>query len=132
MCSSDLATVIIDFGMVRAARVTPDVVGRFVAGTPGYIAPEQVLDPLELDQRADVYALTGTIYNVMTGRSFFDDAGSLRERIRGHMQRDPFEDPARLRGLPAGLAKLLRAGAAHAVRDRPTPIEFGREFARLV
>ena len=44
-----LATVVIDFGMVRAVRVPPEVGGRFVAGTAGYIAPEQVLDPVELD-----------------------------------------------------------------------------------
>ncbi len=64
-----LATVVIDFGMVRAIRVPPEVGGRFVAGTPGYIAPEQVLDPVELDVRSDVYALAGTIYNVKTGRA---------------------------------------------------------------
>src|ERR1044071_3145560 len=51
-----LATVVIDFGMVRAMRVPPEVGGKFVAGTPGYIAPEQVLDPVELDGRVDVYA----------------------------------------------------------------------------
>ena len=68
-----LATVVIDFGMVRAIRVAADVGGRFVAGTAGYIAPEQVLDPVELDPRADVYALAGTIYNVTTGRAFFDE-----------------------------------------------------------
>ncbi|MEM6960104.1 MAG: serine/threonine-protein kinase, partial [Myxococcota bacterium] len=60
-----LTTVIIDFGMVRAMKVSAEVGGRFVAGTPGYIAPEQVLDPVELDGRADVFALAGTIYNVM-------------------------------------------------------------------
>ncbi|MFO0608656.1 MAG: serine/threonine-protein kinase [Polyangiales bacterium] len=129
--TTPLATVIIDFGMVRAARVTPDAVGRFVAGTPGYMAPEQVLDPLELDQRADVYALAGTVYNVMTGRSFFDDTHSTRERILAHMQRDPLEDPERLRPFPAAVAKLLRAATAHAAKDRPTPLEFGREFAKL-
>ena len=67
------STVVIDFGMVRAIRVPPEVGGRFVAGTAGYIAPEQVLDPVELDPRSDVYALAATIYNVTTGRAFFDE-----------------------------------------------------------
>jgi eukaryotic-like serine/threonine-protein kinase len=40
-----LSSVVIDFGMVRSTRVTADAAGRFVAGTAGYIAPEQVLDP---------------------------------------------------------------------------------------
>jgi serine/threonine-protein kinase len=124
-----LATVVIDFGMVRATRVPPEVGGRFVAGTAGYIAPEQVLDPVELDVRADVYALAGTIYNVTTGRAFFDDVDSPRDRILSHMRRDPFEDAERLRGYPGPIAKLLRAATALAPTDRPSPLEFGKEFS---
>lgn len=126
-----LATVVIDFGMVRATRVPPEVGGRFVAGTPGYIAPEQVLDPVELDPRSDVYALAGTIYNVTTGRSFFDELGP-RERILAHMRLDPFEDPERLRGFPASVAKLLRAATERNPAERPYPMELGREFAAAI
>ncbi|MET0594967.1 MAG: serine/threonine-protein kinase [Polyangiaceae bacterium] len=127
-----LATVVIDFGMVRATRVPPEVGGKFVAGTAGYIAPEQVLDPVELDVRSDVYALAGTIYNVTTGRAFFDDVESQRDRILSHMRRDPFEDTERLRGYPAPIAKLLRAATALAPTDRPSPLEFGHEFANAL
>jgi serine/threonine-protein kinase len=124
-----LATVVIDFGMVRATRVPPEIGGRFVAGTVGYIAPEQVLDPVELDVRSDVYALAGTVYNVTTGCSFFDDVENQRDRILSHMRRDPFEDAARLRGYPAPIAKLLRAATALSPTDRPSPLEFGKEFS---
>ena len=124
-----LSTVVIDFGMVRATRVAAEAGGRFVAGTAGYIAPEQVLDPVELDVRADVYALAGTIYNVTTGRAFFDDIDNARDRIIAHMQRDPFEDRERLRPYPAAVAKLLRMATAKKPRDRPSPLEFAREFA---
>jgi serine/threonine-protein kinase len=119
---------VIDFGMVRATRVSAEVCGRFVAGTAGYIAPEQVLDPVELDVRADVYALAGSIYNVVTGRAFFDDIESLRDRMIAHMKRDPFEDPERLKGFPSAMAKLLRAATAINPADRPYPLDFGREF----
>ncbi|MEM9069585.1 MAG: serine/threonine-protein kinase, partial [Myxococcota bacterium] len=107
-----LTTVIIDFGMVRAAKVAAEVGGRFVAGTPGYIAPEQVLDPVELDGRADVYALAGTIFNVTTGRTFFDEIDDKRERIVAHMRRDPMEDESLFRAYPAALTKLMRAATA--------------------
>jgi hypothetical protein len=127
-----LATVVIDFGMVRAIRVPAEVGGRFVAGTPGYIAPEQVLDPVELDVRSDVYALAGTIYNVTTGRAFFDDIESSRDRIIAHMRRDPFEDAERLRPYPAAVAKLLRAATARSPGDRPSPIEFGKAFVAAI
>ena len=127
-----LASVVIDFGMVRAIRVPPEVGGRFVAGTAGYIAPEQVLDPVELDPRSDVYALAGTIYNVTTGKAFFDDIDNPRDRIIAHMRRDPFEDAERLRGYPAAVAKLLRAAVAKEPKDRPSPLEFGREFVAAI
>ena len=127
--ATPLATVVIDFGMVRAIRVPQDAAGRFVAGTAGYIAPEQVLDPIELDPRSDVYALAGTIYNVTTGRTFFDEVESPRDRIMAHMRRDPWEDAERLNSYPAALAKLLRAATAQTPGDRPSPIEFGKEFS---
>jgi eukaryotic-like serine/threonine-protein kinase len=124
-----LSAVVIDFGMVRAIRVPADGAGRFVAGTAGYIAPEQVLDPVELDPRSDVYALAGTVYNVTTGRAFFDEIDNARDRIIAHMRRDPFEDAERLRVFPGAVAKLLRAATLKEPGHRPTPLEFGREFA---
>ncbi|MEI8255641.1 MAG: serine/threonine-protein kinase, partial [Deltaproteobacteria bacterium] len=127
-----LSSVVIDFGMVRASKVSQEAMGKFVAGTPGYIAPEQVLDPMELDGRADVYALAGTIYNVTTGRTFFDDITSQRDRIIAHMQREPLEDATRVAAYPAALAKLMRAATQKSWADRPTAIEFGREFAALL
>jgi serine/threonine-protein kinase len=126
--ATPLSAVVIDFGMVRAIRVPQDAAGRFVAGTAGYIAPEQVLDPIELDPRSDVYALAGTVYNVTTGRAFFDDIDNPRDRIMAHMRRDPLEDAERLRTYPAAVAKLLRAATAQSPNDRPSPIEFGKEF----
>jgi serine/threonine-protein kinase len=125
-----LSTVVIDFGMVRSMRVDADAAGRFTAGTPGFIAPEQVLDPVELDGRADVYGLAGTIYAVTTGRTFFDDVEGSRERIIAHMNREPFEDASRLATYPAALVKLMRAATARDPRDRPQPLEFGREFVK--
>ena len=78
-----------------------------------------------------MYALAGTIYNVTTGRAFFDDLAS-RDRIIAHMRRDPFDEPERLRGYPAVVAKLLRAATARTPADRPSPMEFGREFAAAI
>jgi serine/threonine-protein kinase len=118
--------------MVRAIRVAAEVGGRFVAGTAGYIAPEQVLDPVELDPRSDVYALAATIYNVTTGRAFFDEIENQRDRIIAHMRRDPFEDVERLRPFPAAMAKLFRAATARDPKDRPHPMEFGREFVAAI
>jgi eukaryotic-like serine/threonine-protein kinase len=124
-----LSSVVIDFGMVRAIRVAAEAGGRFVAGTAGYIAPEQVLDPVELDPRSDIYALAGTIYNATTGRAFFDEVDNQRDRIIAHMRRDPFESADRLQTYPPAIAKLLREATAMNPADRPAPLEFGKAFA---
>ena len=88
-------------------------------------------DPVELDGRADVYALAGTIYNVTTGRSFFDDVESPRDRMIAHMRRDPFEDAERLRPFPAAIARVLRSATAREAVDRPNPLEFARDYGHL-
>jgi serine/threonine-protein kinase len=45
------------------------------------------------------------------------------------MRRDPFEEVARLRAYPAGIARILRAATMKEPNERPSPLEFGREFA---
>jgi hypothetical protein len=76
-----------------------------------------------------VYALAGTIYNVTTGRGFFDEIANPRDRIVAHMRQDPLADADRLRSFPAAVARILRAATAMDPRDRPSPIEFGKAFA---
>lgn len=127
-----LATVIIDFGMVRAQRVSDEAAGRFVAGTAGYIAPEQVLDPVYLHPNADVYSLAATIYRVVTGRAFFHEIEDPRQRLIAHMKNDPFEDARLLRAFPRGMRRIMRAATARKPQDRPSPLEFGRAFAEAL
>ncbi len=40
---------------------------RYLAGTPYYVAPEQILDPLKVDARADIFGLGAILYYVLTG-----------------------------------------------------------------
>ena len=44
-----------------------------VAGTPGYISPEQVLGGVKLDTRADIYSLGCCLYHMVTGCRPFAD-----------------------------------------------------------
>lgn len=91
------APKIIDFGVARATdrRLTADALhtrlGEII-GTPGYMAPEQFeMDAMDIDTRADVYALGVLLYELLTGLRPFDEEKlrqggyeTLRRIIREH------------------------------------------------
>jgi serine/threonine-protein kinase len=63
-----------DMGLARQAddaAVAEAEKGR-AFGTPYYISPEQIRGVLDVDFRADIYSLGGTLYHMLTGRVPFD------------------------------------------------------------
>jgi uncharacterized protein (TIGR03067 family) len=62
---------IADFGLARLlghTRTDYTLTGPWqVMGTPNYMAPEQMDDPLKVDHRADIYALGVVFYEMLTG-----------------------------------------------------------------
>ncbi|MCB9675583.1 MAG: protein kinase [Alphaproteobacteria bacterium] len=75
-----LSPKVTDFGI---AKVVAEEAGGSTAvgatmGTPGYLAPEQVLDSSTIDMRADIFALGAIAYEMITGvRAFGDENGKL-------------------------------------------------------
>ncbi len=77
---------ILDFGICkfRAAKdVQWTTAGANILGTPGYIAPEQIMDE-DVDARADLYGVGVLIYRCVTGRLPYDASSSseLLEALR--------------------------------------------------
>jgi len=63
---------LLDFGIARLTRsVISDPDDDLVAGTPGYMAPEQVLGE-ELSPATDVFALGCVLYRCIVGRRIFE------------------------------------------------------------
>jgi len=98
-------TKLVDFGLARRAD-TGDESGGRIAGTPAYIAPEQVTRPNEVDFRCDIYSLGATLFHAVTGRPPFlaDEPMAL---IRAHLHQEPPDPATLLPTLPANLATLL-------------------------
>lgn len=97
---------LLDFGLVlRAGTVGPRTenaegernretrltTAGIVQGTPAYMAPEQVEGQLELDGRADLYALGCVAYFLLTGTDVYRHASPVRQMM-AHLQ-DPVVDP---------------------------------------
>ena len=116
---------LVDLGLARLMDNPPggEEAGRltqegFVIGTPDFLAPEQARSPGEVDIRADIYALGGTLFYVLTGRVPFDGANATEKLVR-HCTA-PIPSVRDLRpDLPPELDQLVRWCLAKRAEDRP-------------
>ncbi|WP_207923644.1 serine/threonine-protein kinase [Actinomadura bangladeshensis] len=116
---------IIDFGIARALDATSQTTRTSVAGTPGFMSPEQ-LRGREIGPPSDVFCLAAVLAFAATGRRPFGDGP-----IEALGYRVVNEDPG-LTGVPEPLLPLIRAGLAKDPADRPGPGEFLDRCAALV
>ena len=68
---SDGHAIVADFGIAKAVTAASDrSITRtgFPVGTVGYMSPEQAAGFAELNERSDVFSLTGVIYEMLVGQ----------------------------------------------------------------
>lgn len=70
MIRPDGRVCVIDFGIVKAARISSDITVGKVIGTDGYMSPEQA-SGLTVDYRSDIYSLGCLLYYMVTGQHAF-------------------------------------------------------------
>ncbi len=61
-------TKLADFGLARSSSAAEPSGARGVVGTVGYMSPEQLDLPTEVDFRTDIYSLGITAYQALTGQ----------------------------------------------------------------
>lgn len=102
-----------------------------VMGTPGYMAPEQAVgNPGTVGPISDVYGLGAVLYEILTGRPPFGEAGAA-ESLRRVREEEP--PPARhaCPEAPAALEAVCRKAMARRPRDRyPSAEELAEDVRR--
>lgn len=82
-----------DFGLAKIVNADRDSVlaggpeSRGIIGTPEYMAPEQMQTGVQLDSRADVYALGAIAYHMLGGRPPF--VGDLTQLVAQKLLESP-------------------------------------------
>src|ERR1041385_3929229 len=113
---------VIDFGIAKATlgRLTDQTLftafEQFI-GTPAYMSPEQaVMTSLDIDTRSDIYSLGVLLYELLTGRTPFDQkellAAGLDEMRRTIREKEPIKPSTRL-GTMAANALTTTAKQRH-------------------
>lgn len=75
-------------------------------GTPYYIAPEQIRGEVDIDGRADIYSLGGTLFHMVTGRVPFE-AAAPSDVMRKHLK-EPLVPPDHINtALSTGIGEVI-------------------------
>src|SRR5213594_259196 len=124
---------VIDFGIAKATqgRLTDQTIytafEQFI-GTPAYMSPEQaVMTSLDIDTRTDIYSLGVLLYELLTGRTPFDQkdllAAGLDEMRRTICEKEPARPSTRVSTM---LEAELTTTAKHRHTDPPKLIHLLR------
>ena len=121
---------LVDLGLARlieneltageGQRITQD---GFVIGTPDFLAPEQARNPMAVDIRADIYALGGTLYFLLTGKVPYDGANPT-EKLLKHCTEPPPGLLLQRMDAPPQVEQLIHWCMAKRAEARPqTPMQ---------
>ena len=123
---------ILDFGLaqVRSAEADSRLTSTGdVLGTPDFMPPEQARDPGSADIRSDLYALGGTLYFLLTGRTPFPRPGLLATLDAHRYDAPPDLTHARPDVPPALAAVVTRMLAKKPGERFQTPAEVAQALA---
>ncbi|MGE6737247.1 protein kinase domain-containing protein, partial [Streptomyces sp. NPDC059900] len=94
---------VIDFGISSAVDATQVTRTGAVMGTPGFMAPEQIVSSREAGAAADIFSLGCVLVFAATGRGPFGSGGATEILYRA------IHHPPQLEGVPAALSPLIAA-----------------------
>jgi serine/threonine protein kinase len=110
-----------DFGLARVYLTSPlsglTVTGH-IAGTSGFMAPEQITDFRKVRPAADQYSIGALLYFLLTARKVYDFPAELQNQLLMILQEEPVPIRARRAHIPADLAAIIDRALKRAPEDR--------------
>jgi serine/threonine-protein kinase len=109
------AVKVVDFGLARtyqSSRLSGLTLTGQVAGTPAFIAPEQISNFRDAQPAADQYAAAATLYYLLTGSHVFDFPESTQARLLMVLQEEPIPIRSRRQDVPEALAQIIHRSLA--------------------
>ncbi|MSQ95769.1 MAG: serine/threonine protein kinase [Gemmataceae bacterium] len=112
--------ILLDLGFAhRPGENAPFLEKGYVLGTVNYLAPELCGQEPKDDERADIFSLGMTLFELLTGQLPFP-AGTPLETMQRHRTEDPTLLTDHLPAAPATLTELVDSMLARDPNDRPT------------
>jgi serine/threonine protein kinase len=124
MIHKDGTVKLADMGLAREAsdmKAAKHEQGK-TFGTPYYIAPEQIRGDIDIDGRADIYSLGGTLYHMVSGKVPFE-ATSPSDVMKKHLH-EPLVPPDHINtALSAGISEVIEVMMAKNRNERYKTME---------
>ena len=119
LLTEDGTVKIADFGLAKRPQnqsMMMTQAGQLV-GTPYYMSPEQC-EARDVDARSDIYSLGATFYSLLTGKSPFEESGSVVQVMFAHCNASP-PDPRKVRSeVQAPCVQIIERAMAKDPDDR--------------
>ena len=128
------AVKVADFGVARAQGMIHSTAEGSIKGKFAYMAPEQLRPEIEVDRRADVFALGIVLFEITTGRHLFrrkDNAATIAEVLHGEIAR-PSQAPG-CQDYPDALERIVVKALQRPVEARyQTAHELQQDLERFI
>jgi len=132
LLTADGHAKIADFGLARLSMV-PDsyrTSADSTAGTPTYMAPEQIVDPAQELAASDAYSFAVLAYETLTGARPYP-AGNATAVIEAHLSAVPMPPWRTAPALDSDVGRILLAGLAKRPQDRPPVTRIAEQISQV-